>query len=301
MLSIAMKSVWAHKRRLVATTLSVVLGVAFLAGTLLLGDTLRANFDKLFDRADGTTDVVVRSATALGSGPGSSRTSLDASLLPAVRSVPGVADAVGYLESFGKLVDHHGKAIGGSGPPTTAANWISDPRLNAYRLVQGHAPRIDDEVVINRGAAKSGHLAVGDTTTLLTPAPVRVHIVGIATFGTADGFGSGTFTGMTLHAAQTELTRSPGQLTQIMVSAGPGVTAAELAGRVQTVLPSTAQAITGKELAAENFSDINSGFLGFMRTGLTVFAVIALLVAGFSIYNTFSILAAQRGRESARR
>jgi putative ABC transport system permease protein len=299
MLSIAIKSVWAHKRRLVATTFSVVLGVAFLAGTLLLGDTLRANFDKLFTQANGTTDVVVRSATALGSGPGSSRTSVDASLLPAVRNVPGVADAAGYIQGFGKLVDHHGKAIGGNGPPTTAANWISDPRLNAYRLVQGHAPRTDDQVVINRGAAKTGHLAVGDTTTLLTPAPRRVHIVGIATFGTADGFGSGTFTGMTLHAAQTELTRDPTQLTQIMVSAAPGVSASELAGRVQTVLPRTAQAITGKELAAENFSDINSGFLGFMRTGLVVFAVIALLVAAFSIYNTFSILAAQRSRESA--
>ena len=161
MLSIAIKSVWAHKRRLVATTFSVVLGVAFLAGTLLLGDTLRANFDKLFAQADGTTDVVVRSATALGSGPGSARTSVDASLLPAVRNVPGVADAAGYIEGFGRLLDHNGKAIGGSGPPTTAANWISDPRLNAYRLVQGHAPRADNEVVINRGATKSGHLAIG--------------------------------------------------------------------------------------------------------------------------------------------
>ncbi len=299
MLSIAIKSVWAHKRRLVATTFSVVLGVAFLAGTLLLGDTLRANFDTLFTQADGTTDVVVRSATALGSGPGSSRTTVDASLLATVRTVPGVADAAGYVEGSGRLLDHKGKAIGGSGPPTTAANWITDPRLNAYHLVQGHAPRADDEIVINRGAAKSGDLAIGDTTTLLVPAPLRVHIVGIVKFGSADGFGSGTFAGMTLHAAQTELTRDPKRLTQIMVSAAPGVTATQLAGRAQTVLPATVQAITGTELAAENFSDINSGFLGFVRIALTVFAVIALLVACFSIYNTFSILAAQRSRESA--
>ena len=50
------------------------------------------------------------------------------------------------------------------------------------------------------------------TTTLLTPQPLRVHIVGIATFGTADGFGPGTFTGMTLPAARLHLTgpRGPG-------------------------------------------------------------------------------------------
>src|SRR5439155_336416 len=59
------------------------------------------------------------------------------------------------------------------------------------------------------------------------------------------------------------------------------------------------QAITGTQLATEDLDDINSGFLGFLSTGLTAFAAIALLVAAFSIYNTFSILAAQRGRESA--
>jgi putative ABC transport system permease protein len=59
------------------------------------------------------------------------------------------------------------------------------------------------------------------------------------------------------------------------------------------------QAITGSQLATENLDDINSGFLGFLSTGLTAFAAVALLVAAFSIYNTFSILAAQRGRESA--
>ena len=65
------------------------------------------------------------------------------------------------------------------------------------------------------------------------------------------------------------------------------------------MLSAGVQAITGAQLAAENLDAINSGFLGFLSTGLTAFAAFALLVAAFSIYNTFSILAAQRGRESA--
>ena len=222
-----------------------------------------------------------------------------------MRTVPGVADAQPFLEGYGQLLGRDGKPIGGNGPPTQAANWVGDPALNPYRLVAGHAPRAADEVVINRGAAKTGHLALGMTTTLLTPQPLRVHIVGIATFGTADGFGPGTFTGMTLPAAQLHLTgpRGPGpgpaQLSQILVRAAPGVPDAELAARLRPVLPAGVQAITGAQLATENLDDINSGFLGFLSTGLTAFAAIALLVAAFSIYNTFSILAAQRGRESA--
>ena len=303
MIAIAARSLWARKRRLVATLLAVGLGVAFLAGTLLLSDTLRANFDRLFTQADSGTDVVLRGATQIGSG-NATRTGVDASLLPRVRTVPGVADAQPFLEGYGQLLGRDGKPIGGNGPPTQAANWVGDPALNPYRLVAGHAPRAADEVVINRGAAKTGHLALGMTTTLLTPQPLRVHIVGIATFGTADGFGPGTFTGMTLPAARLHLTGPRGsqglaQLSQILVRAAPGVPDAELAARLRPVLPAGVQAITGGQLATENLDNINSGFLGFLSTGLTAFAAIALLVAAFSIYNTFSILAAQRGRESA--
>jgi putative ABC transport system permease protein len=291
----------ARKRRLVSTVLAVALGVAFLAGTLLLSDTLRANFRTLFNQANGSADVIIRSATKLSGGSGTSqRAGIDAALLPRVRAIAGVADAQPYIEGYGQLVGRDGTAIGGGGPPTSAANWISDRALNPYRLVSGRAPLADDEAVINRGAAKSGHLRLGDTTTLLTPRPVRIRIVGIATFGTADGFGPSTFTGLTLPAAQTDLTGSkPRQVTELLVRAAPGTGPDQLAQRLQAQLPAGLQAITGSQLAAEDYTSINSGFLGFLSTGLTAFAIIAVLVAAFSIYNTFSILAAQRTREHA--
>jgi putative ABC transport system permease protein len=301
MWTIAARNLWAHKRRLVSTVLAVALGVAFLAGTLLLSDTLRSNFDKLFTQANGSTDVVIRSAIKISGGAGESqRTGVDATVLPRIRAMDGVADAQPYIEGYGQLVSRDGKVLGGGGPPTRAANWVTDQQLNPYRLVSGHAPTADDEAVINRGAAKSGHLRLGATTTLLTPRPVRVRIVGIATFGTADGFGPSTFTGLTLHAAQTYLTgSSPRRLTEVLVRARPNVTPEQLAQRLHAVLPAGLEAITGSQLATENYDSINSGFLGFLTTGLTAFAAVAVLVAAFSIYNTFSILAAQRGRETA--
>ena len=298
MRSVAFSEMWSHKRRLLGSMIAVILGVAFLSGTLLLGDTLKANFDKLFTTANGSTDVILRGNTQIGSDINKSRSGVDASLATTARETPGVAAAVPYVEGFGQLVGSNGKRIGGNGPPTTAANWVDVPSLNPYRIVQGHAPRADDEVVINRGAAKTGTLRLGDTTTLLTPAPVRMRIVGISTFGTADGSGTATFTGMTLPAAQRYLTDNPAQVSQILIKTAPGVDRGTVIADLQPRLPAGVQAITGQDLADENISDINKGFLGFLRNGLTGFAVVALLVAVFSIYNTFSILVAQRTRES---
>jgi putative ABC transport system permease protein len=300
--TVMFKGLLAHKRRLVGTFLAVFLGVAFLAGTLVLGDTLRGNFDDLFTEANAGTDVVVRHASSLSTDPGepdSQRGLLDASLVDGVRGVEGVAAAEGSVEGFGQLVGKNGDKLGGNGPPTLAGNWIESRDLNPYQLTEGRAPRADNEVVINRGAADNGDLRVGDTTTVQTPEPVPVKIVGIATFGSSDGLGQVTFTAFTLESAQQHLIHSTNQVGSIAVKAQPGVSQDELLNRVQRVLPADAEAITGSELTSENTTDINEEFLDLFTTFLTVFAGVALLVATFSIYNTFSIIVAQRTRESA--
>ena len=61
-------------------------------------------------------------------------------------------------------------------------------------------------------------------------------------------------------------------------------------------LPDGVEAITGAELTAEQQDDVESDFLGFFQTILLAFAGIAMVVAAFSIHNTFSILVAQRTR-----
>ena len=81
MLNVTFKSLWARKRRLAGTFVAVVLGVAFLSGTLVLGDTLRANFDRLFTTVTRGTSAQVRSATKIGVGrTGSDRGTIDSAL-----------------------------------------------------------------------------------------------------------------------------------------------------------------------------------------------------------------------------
>ena len=304
MRNLTIKNLWAHKRRLVGTFLAVFLGVAFLSGTLALGDTLRANFADLFTQANAGTDAVVRSASKFDVGRGgpldvASRGTVDATLADTVRGVTGVAAAAPSIEGYGQIIGRDGSAVGGTGPPRTAGNWVDDAAINPYRIVEGRAPRADDEVVINRGAADAGHLHVGDTTTVETPQPVTVRVVGIATYGSADGMGQVTYAAFTLGAAEKYLTTDPGHVNAILVRAEPGVSQDELVHRLQPVLPAGVEAITGAQLTQQDISDINATFLDLLRGFLTVFAGVALLVGAFSIYNTFSILVAQRTRESA--
>ena len=299
MTKISLRSLWARKRRMFGTVLAIFLGVSFLTGTLVLGDTVNANFDTLFSSVTRGTDAVVRTSAKVTDGGQDVRGSLDAALVQQMRAVQGVAAAEPQVAGYGALLGRDGKALGGNGPPRLAGNWIPDADLNPYRVVQGRPPVAPDEVVVNRSAADTGKLHVGDTTTVQTPDPVPVHIVGIADFGSEPGFGGATFTAFTLPAAQQHLMARPGQVSDILVRGEPGTSQADLVQRLQRALPTGTEAITGAQLTKENTDAIDAIFLNYLRTFLVIFAAIALLVATFSIYNTFSIVAAQRTREAA--
>src|ERR671910_1228780 len=299
MMSLTIKEMRGHGRRLVGTAVAVFLGVAFLAGTLVLGDTLRSNFDDLFADVNAGSDVVVRNATDLGIEADEPRGLIDRSLVDEVAAVDGVAAAEPQIEGLGQLLGADGDAVGGGGPPQLAGSWTTDADLNAYRLAEGRAPEADDEVVINRGAADDGDLQIGDRTTVLTPEPVEVTIVGISTFGDLDGLGGVTFTAFSLEGAMEHVTKDAEGVSSIAVRADDGTSQDELVARIGDVLPDGVQAESGSEVSTQNADDINELFLDMLTTFLTVFAGIALLVATFSIYNTLSIIVAQRTRTAA--
>ena len=297
------KGMWSHKRRLIGTTMAVLLGVAFLTTSLAIGSTMTAGFDDLFSEANAGTDVVVRNANVIGSGDSRSRGNLDAELVNEIDEVDGVASAVAIVEGSGRIVGSDGTPIGGGGPPTTAANGAGDSPVNPWQLADGRAPTdvgpgAPYEVVIDRASAITGSLDVGDETVIRMPQPVAVTIVGVATFGGADSSGPTTYAAFT-DAAAAALVGRPGEVSAIRIAADDGVSQDELRDDVVTVLPADAEALTGNELTDEMMAEIEGEFLGMFKTILLAFAVIALVVASFSIHNTFSILIAQRSRESA--
>lgn len=299
MVTTTLATLRAHTRRLLGTAAAVLIGIAFLAGTLVLGDTLRAGFTDLFAEVNAGTDAFVRSDEEIDHGGGSQVGLVDASLVDRIAEVDGVAEVVGDIERFGQIVGSDGDPVGGGGPPTYAGNWITSDELSSFHLLEGEAPAGDREVVIDKGAAEQGDLAVGDTTTVRLPDPVEVTIVGIAGFGSSDSAAGSTFVGFTDEAAAELLVPSPDQLTGIRVAAEDGVDQAEVVRRIQAVLPGGTEAITGAELTDEQQGAIDTAFLALLERFLLVFAGIALVVAALNIHNTFSVVMAQRTRESA--
>ncbi|MGI5207972.1 ABC transporter permease [Spirillospora sp. CA-108201] len=298
MTGLVFKELWGRRRRLAGSLVAVFLGVTFLTGTLVLGDTLAASIDGYVSSAYGDADVVVRNATRVSDAPWGARGQIDASVLDRVRQVKGVANAEPTIEGSGQLLAKDGTTIPSRGP-RMAGNWKTDPKLNPYRLAAGRAPRAPDEVVIDRMFADEGRLKVGDRTAVLTPEKVPVTVVGISMFGDEEAFGETSFTAFSLEGARRHVAKGTDRVSGVAVRAEDGVDQAELASRVRAALPAGVQALTQKAQVEEGMSLVENGFLRVFRTVLAAFGGVALLVAAFSIHNTFAITTAQRTRESA--
>ena len=301
MLFTTVKGLIAHKLRLFATALAVTLGVAFMAGTLVLTDTVTKTFDDLFGDVYQNTDAVVRGDAVFdaGTGVGVQRGRVDESVLTDVRRVPGVAAAEGGVFGYARLVGKDGNALGNpaTGAPAIGMQWPETPELNPFQLVAGRAPAADDEVVIDAHSADVGKLGVGDTTTVLVQGPPRtVRVSGIAKFGTVDSPGGATVTLFPATVAQ-KLVAEPGKFDTISIVAAPGTSQQQVTAAVAKVIPKGTEAVTGAVVTKETQDMAREG-MAFFRTFMLVFALVALLVGAFMIFNTFSITVAQRTREN---
>ncbi|HEY3200427.1 MAG TPA: ABC transporter permease, partial [Actinomycetes bacterium] len=142
MLKATLRSLFAHKIRMGLTGVAIVLGVAFVAGTLVFTDTLSRTFDRFF--AAVSSDVTVTKHSEFDSGENASPTTLPASVVDAARSVPGVAKAEGSILVDGvDIVNKSGDGVlGAPGAPHFGANW-TDPNSNesgSVRIVEGKPP-----------------------------------------------------------------------------------------------------------------------------------------------------------------
>ena len=302
MLKTALRNLLAHRVRLFTTGLAVALGVAFIAGTLVLTDTITKTFDDLFTDALADTDAMVRAEASFEdpNGFGDLRGRVDASLVDEVADVEGVAVASGDVWGFAQVVDKEGKPVGnpGAGPPTFGVNWPESEELNTWTLVEGRAPRGERDVVLDKGVADDAGYTIGDRATVLVQgAPLEVTVTGIARIGGADSPGGATFTMFTTEAAQRYVGEG-GKFDSISIAGDEGASQRELVDRLETVLPDGVEAVTGATVTEENQDAMREG-LSFFNTFMLVFALVALLVGGFIIFNTFFITVAQRTRENA--
>jgi putative ABC transport system permease protein len=302
MFTATLRGMFAHKLRLALTTASIALGVAFLAGTLILTDTMKVAFEQLFGKVTSGTDAVVRQEAAFdqSSGVGLSRGPIDAGVLDAVRSVDGVRAAEGSITGYALLTDTEGKAITtAGGAPTMGYNLPDDEQLRGETVIRtGHAPRGPHEVAIDASSAEDHDIALGSTIKVLFRGPTEEFtVVGTVGFGDSKDLGGTTAAYFDTDTAA-QVLGQPGTYDSIGVSAADGVSDKALTQRLDAVLPDGAEAVTGAAVAKESSDAVNED-LAFVTIMFGVFAGIALFVGSFIIWNTFTMIVSQRSREIA--
>lgn len=301
MFRLALRSMAAKKRRLFGTAMSVLLGIAFLAGTSVFTDTIRRTFDDLFAGIYADTDTVVRAEASIDAPmTGTQRARLPEELVDLVADVDGVAAVYGSVGAYAQIVGSDGDAIGNpaQGAPTFGMSYQAGS-LDPWTLTDGSRPPEAGELVVDQGSATKGDLHLGDTVTVLTQTGAhQFTLVGTARFGSVDSPGGASIALFDLETAQQVLLGGVDEVDDIWVDAATGVTADELTERIAAVLPDGVEAVTGATVTDETQDQMREG-LSFFGTFLTVFAVIGLVVASFTIYNTFQIIVTQRTKEMA--
>jgi putative ABC transport system permease protein len=291
--SLALKSLWARKVRALGTTFAVVIGVAFVAGSFILTDTIFAAFDEIFSESLSGTSVVITAENPVEQDNGEVPT-ISASLLPRVQRAPGVKVAAGAIFTPGGFFDSKGEKIGNKFAPKFISSTLPG-ELESLTYIDGHRPRGPTETSIDKAAADSANLELGEEIELIGQGSARkFRLVGFTQLGSAS-FGGASIAQVTLPVAQA-LTHKVGRFDQISVAAAGGVSPALLKGRIKREMPAGVRVETGKESADRSSEEIRDS-LSFLPTFLLVFGFIAVFVGSFLIFNTFSITVAQRVTE----
>jgi putative ABC transport system permease protein len=302
MIRVALRGLAGRKLRATLTAFAIILGVAMVSGTYVLTDTIDKAFDNIFSETYANTDAVVSGKAADISFQGESAETppVDATLLEKIQALPDVEAATGIVvdDTNTKIIKKDGEAVNTNGAPSFGFGL--DPaasQFNPLNLVEGTWPQGSNEVVIDAATADEQGFKIGDTINIATLKPVQpFKLVGLAQYGEVSSIGSATFTVFTIPTAQSLLDRI-GKYDTISVAAKEGVTQQALAEEINPILPPTAQVRTADAQAKEDAKDVS--FTKFIRYFLLSFAVVALFVGAFVIFNIFSITVAQRIREFA--
>ncbi|MEU1853634.1 FtsX-like permease family protein [Streptomyces sp. NPDC019990] len=293
----ALRNVLAHKARLLMTVLAVMLGVAFVSGTLVFADTLSHAFRN--QSAKSYDDVAVAVTSYADPDDAKEEPGLTRKTLDKIAAVDGVDAVYGRVDGFAGVADPDGKLIG-VGWSNKGSNFApgEDGKDPAYTFTDGSGPVKDDQVALDEESAAKGEYRVGDRVRVATNGPVKEYTLS-GVFTTDDGAvnAGGSLVLFDTAVAQ-KLYLKPGRFQNVTVTAAPGASDGKILNAVEPLLPDTAEAKTGQALADEQAEQVEQG-MSSLKQILLGFAGIALFVGIFLISNTFTMLVAQRTKEIA--
>jgi putative ABC transport system permease protein len=272
------------------TAFAIVVGGAMLGGTLIYGDSARAAFFDDLARSAVGVDV---SAVPRPHPELTGQAALDA-----VARVPGVAHVEGRTVTHMGMLDRRGRIITNGTSPGFAISLPTWSGFSMVRLVDGALPARAGQAVLDQPTAAREEVAIGDSIRVLDPAgaPHALTVVGLIDLGTTPEFADFSVVGLGAPDLAT-LTNPPGY-AQIVVAATPGTDEAHLRDQVAAALGPGYEVRTGTDLRHDVAVTAGKYVNGFQAT-LTATSLVALVVAGLVVYNTFQIVVSQRTREHA--
>jgi putative ABC transport system permease protein len=298
---LALRGLVAHKLRAGLTAIAILFGVAMIAGTLMLSDSVNRSFDDIFASASEGIDVSVRVNEEIEAGfdVPESGAALPESTLAKVESVDGVEKASGGVADATSvaILDENGDRIGPpQGGPPHIVNSVQPEPFTPYTYLEGGPPQSDDEIALDSFTVDDEGWELGDEVTVSGAHGANQYtLAGVTKFGSGVPLAGASLVEMTLPEAQ-RVTDKQGEFDEVTVEAAEGVSPEELRDRINEALPDTAEARTGDQIAEDDSQQLKDGF-GFLTTALLIFAGITVFVGAFLIFNIFSITVAQRTRE----
>ena len=275
------------------TVLAVFLGVALVAGTYVLTDTINRSFDDIFSEALKGTDVIVTPREIVRQDR-VEPPPFDAEVLEEIRATEGVEKAAGGIFSFVRIVDEDGDPVGTQFAPNFVSSTLPEP-FETLSYPEGRPPRTAREAALDASTAKRKDLGLGDTVGVAGERRVSYYrIVGLTKLGETSSGGASSVS-LILPEAQ-RVTDKEGKFDQVPIAVEDGADPAQVKVTLAGELPRTVQVETGQENAERETTEIGDD-LSFIKVALLVFSGVALVVGGFLIFNTFSITIAQRIRE----
>ena len=295
---VAWRSVRAHAKQFFLTTFAVMLGVAFLSGTLALRASMSETFSNLTS-STVTSDLYAQGPKIAGSGDDSSSSSqltqpIDSSLTEQIKQIDGVEAAKPDAQTTGVLVGANDTPVSNMGAPTLFLPLYDKEPGRTW--AQGHMPQGGGEIALESGALKNSGLKVGDKTHIvLQGQPTEVTVVGEVHFESS--MASATVVGMDPDWLM-PIAAPDGKVSDITIDLAKGASLDTVKSKVAKVVPDDAQVKTRAELIKEQNKTIESQ-LGFVQTFLMVFVVVAMFVGSFIIMNSFAMSVRQRVKEFA--
>jgi putative ABC transport system permease protein len=309
-LRLALRSVRAHWRRFALTTIAVVVGVGFVVGSFVLTDSLSNSITRLLNESTGKISFVIRPSSSggrgglgalggadIGGGGGGTSSGVPQSLASTVAAVPGVAQVDPSIARSAQLLGKAGQAS--DFDFSALSNWPAHPDMTSLRLVSGRAPTGPGDVVIDSATAADRGYHLGSPVKIATrKGVVEARIVGLAQRGSGDLGVAGSILAFSLPRSIELGGNDLGKVDSILVQVAPGADKTAVSDRITAAIGPNMAVLDADTLFADAKARIQDRLSSFNNLMLG-FAAVTLFVSMFLIWNTFSMVVAQRRREIA--